>query len=37
MKKLIAAAALASAFAAFAETTPIMVSLVTPVQAPSAD
>lgn len=37
MKKLLAAAAFASAFAAFAETTPVMVSLVTPVQAPSAD
>lgn len=37
MKKTIAAMVLAAAGAAFAETTPAMVSLVTPVQAPASD
>ena len=36
MKKLIAAAIAAIAATVFAETTPVMVSLVTPVQAPSS-
>lgn len=37
MKKLAAALVLVAAGAVFAETTPVMVSLVTPVQAPSSD
>ena len=37
MKKLVAAFVLAAAGAVFADTTPVMVSLVTPVQAPSSD
>lgn len=37
MKKLAAALVLAAAGAVFADTTPIMVSLVTPVQAPTSD
>ena len=37
MKKLVLSVVLAAAGAVFAETTPAMVSLVTPVQAPSSD
>jgi len=37
MKKAVSAIIFAAASAAFAETAPVMVSLVTPVQAPSSD
>lgn len=37
VRKTLAAAGLFAAFASFAETTPVMVSLVTPVQAPSRE